>query len=232
VLPGEFIGVLEELGLIDVVGEWALREALCDQRRWREAGLSPPPVAVNVSLLQMRKPNFGDLIAEIVSANPDGALELEITESMIMENVNQNIVTLRQIRDAGVTIAIDDFGTGYCSLSYVAKLPVTTLKIDRSFIVGMAEGPEGLAIVSSIIALAHALRLVVVAEGVETAEQARLLHLLACDQAQGFLYSRPVSAVDLMGLLRGGPLLPLATGPVIPRPGKRQYSTVSETTPE
>jgi diguanylate cyclase (GGDEF)-like protein len=204
VLPGLFIPVLEESGQIGEVGEWALRQALKDQQRWRAAGLSPPRVAVNVSAMQLRKLDFAEVIAKIVAGNADASLELEITESMIMEQVDRSIAALKQIRALGVSVAIDDFGTGYCSLSYVAKLPVNSLKIDRAFIVGMTEGSDGLAIVSSIIALAHSLKLKVVAEGVETEEQEQKLRLLACDEAQGYLFSRPVSYEAIEELLRSG----------------------------
>ena len=204
VLPGRFIPVLEESGQIGEVGQWALRQALTDQQRWRAAGLSPPRVAVNVSAMQLRQQDFAEVIAKIVAANAGASLELEITESMIMEQVDRSIAALKQIRALGVSVAIDDFGTGYCSLSYVAKLPVNSLKIDRAFIVGMTEGSDGLAIVSSIIALAHSLKLKVVAEGVETEEQEQQLRLLACDEAQGYLFSRPVSYDAIEALLRTG----------------------------
>jgi diguanylate cyclase (GGDEF)-like protein/PAS domain S-box-containing protein len=202
VLPGQFIPVLEESGLIGAVGQWALHQALTDQKRWRAAGYAALPVAVNVSSLQLRKNDFAEMIEAIVASNEGAALELEITESMIMEQVDRTIEALKRIRACGVSVAIDDFGTGYCSLSYIAKLPVTSLKIDRAFILGMSEGPEGLAIVSSIIALAHSLKLKVVAEGVETEEQARLLQRLACDEAQGFLFSRPLPFEAIEELLR------------------------------
>jgi diguanylate cyclase (GGDEF)-like protein len=214
VLPGRFIPVLEESGQIGEVGEWALRQALTEQRRWRAAGLAPPRVAVNVSALQLRKQDFAQVIAVIMAANAGASLELEITESMIMEQVDRSIAALKQIRALGVSVAIDDFGTGYCSLSYVAKLPVNSLKIDRAFIVGMAEGPDGLAIVSSIIALAHSLKLKVVAEGVETKEQEQQLRLLACDEAQGYLFGRPAPYDEIEELLRAGQALaPLEAQP-------------------
>jgi EAL domain-containing protein (putative c-di-GMP-specific phosphodiesterase class I) len=149
-----------------------------------------------------------------MAANAGASLELEITESMIMEQVDRSIAALKQIRALGVSVAIDDFGTGYCSLSYVAKLPVNSLKIDRAFIVGMAEGPDGLAIVSSIIALAHSLKLKVVAEGVETKEQEQQLRLLACDEAQGYLFGRPAPYDEIEELLRAGQALaPLEAQP-------------------
>ena len=205
--PGKFIPVLEECGLIGEVGRWALQQALRDQAAWWNQGVSAPRVAVNVSPLQLRRHDFADDIVALVDGKALNELELEITESVIMDNVERNIAALAKVRAAGVTVAVDDFGTGYCSLSYIAKLPVTSLKIDRAFIVGMTSGPEGLAIVSSIIALAHALRLKVVAEGVETEDQARLLHLLGCDEAQGYLFCRPVPADAITVLLKAkGPL--------------------------
>jgi diguanylate cyclase (GGDEF)-like protein/PAS domain S-box-containing protein len=209
VLPGQFIPVLEESGLIAAVGQWALHQALKDQKRWRAAGHAAPRVAVNVSSLQLRKQDFAQMIEAIVESTEGAALELEITESMIIEQVDRTIEALKKIRACGVNVAIDDFGTGYCSLSYIAKLPVTSLKIDRAFILGMSEGREGLAIVSSIIALAHSLKLTVVAEGVETQEQARLLRQLGCDEAQGFLFSRPLPFEAIEELLRGRAALPL-----------------------
>lgn len=194
--PAEFIPILEETGLIYDVGRWALQQALQDNHRWRAAKLGPVRVAVNVSPLQLRHRGFVDELRKAIGTTPQAAagLELEITESVIMEDVNHNIAALQAIRAMGVSIAVDDFGTGFSSLSYLAKLPVDTLKIDRSFILDMTAGPQGLALVSTIINLAHALKLKVVAEGVETQEQARLLRLLNCDEMQGFLYSKPVPA--------------------------------------
>ena len=127
-----------------------------------------------------------------IDVHAAAGLELEITESLIMEDVKHTIASLAAIRALGITIAIDDFGTGFSSLGYLAKLPVDTLKIDRSFVEEMTSAPEGLALVSTIINLAHSLKLKVVAEGVETEEQSRLLRLLSCDEIQGFLFSRPV----------------------------------------
>jgi diguanylate cyclase (GGDEF)-like protein/PAS domain S-box-containing protein len=194
--PGRFIPILEETGLIYDVGRWALHQAIEDYLRWRAAGLDAVRIAVNVSPLQLRNRGF---IAEVrqaigVDARAPAGLELEITESLIMEDVKHSIVTLQAVRAMGVTIAIDDFGTGFSSLSYLAKLPVDTLKIDRSFVIDMTGGPQGLALVSTIISLAKSLKLKVVAEGVETEEQSRLLRLLRCDEMQGFLFSKPVPA--------------------------------------
>ena len=192
--PDSFIPILEETGLIHEVGRWALRQAVADYLRWRNIGLAAVRIAVNVSPLQLRHRSFVAEIHKAVSGDAHAAdgLELEITESLIMEDVKHSIAALKAIREMGVTIAIDDFGTGFSSLSYLAKLPVDTLKIDRAFVIEMTEAPEGLALVSTIITLGHSLKLKVVAEGVETEEQARLLRTLACDEMQGFLFSRPV----------------------------------------
>jgi diguanylate cyclase (GGDEF)-like protein len=194
--PGRFIPILEETGLIYEVGRWALRKAIEDYLRWRASGLPSLRIAVNVSPLQLRNRGFVDEIGHVIGIDehaPAG-LELEITESLIMEDVKHNIASLQAIRAMDITIAIDDFGTGFSSLSYLARLPVDTLKIDRSFVIEMTADPEGLALVSTIINLAHSLKLKVVAEGVETEEQSRLLRLLSCDEMQGFLFSKPVPA--------------------------------------
>jgi diguanylate cyclase (GGDEF)-like protein/PAS domain S-box-containing protein len=192
--PAQFIPILEETGLIYEVGRWALRRAMADYQCWCAAGLAPVRIAVNVSPLQLRNPGFVDEIRSYIGIDPNAAagLELEITESLIMENVQHNIDSLRAIRAMGVNIAIDDFGTGFSSLAYLSKLPLDVLKIDRSFVIEMTLSPEGLALVSTIINLAHSLKLKVVAEGVETEEQARLLRLLNCDEMQGYLFSKPV----------------------------------------
>ncbi|MHB1273418.1 MAG: bifunctional diguanylate cyclase/phosphodiesterase [Rhodanobacter sp.] len=194
VLPDQFIPILEETGLIHDVGRWALRKAAADYLRWLGAGLAAVRIAVNVSPLQLRHRGFIDDIRQVIGSNARlaDALELEITESLIMADVKHSIASLQAIRAMGVSIAIDDFGTGFSSLSYLAKFPVDTLKIDRSFIVDMTVRPEGLALVATIINLAHSLKLKVVAEGVETEEQLHLLRLLNCDEMQGFLFSESV----------------------------------------
>jgi EAL domain-containing protein (putative c-di-GMP-specific phosphodiesterase class I) len=192
--PGRFIPILEETGLIYEVGRWALRKAIEDYLRWRSMGLSAVRIAVNVSPLQLRHRGFIAELGQAIGIDPHAAagLELEITESLIMEDMRHNIASLQAIRAMGVSIAIDDFGTGFSSLSYLAKLPVDSLKIDRSFVMDMTAAPEGLALVSTIINLAHSLKLRVVAEGVETEGQSRLLRLLSCDEIQGFLFGKPV----------------------------------------
>jgi diguanylate cyclase (GGDEF)-like protein/PAS domain S-box-containing protein len=196
--PGKFIPVLEETGLIYEVGRWALNQAIADNLRWRKAGLASIRIAVNVSALQLQRPSFIGEIEEAIAIDVHAAegLEFEITESIIMNNIEQNINKLDSIRAMGITVAIDDFGTGFSSLNYLSKLPVDTLKIDRSFVIQMITGPKGLALVSTIITLAHAFKLNVIAEGVETEEQSNLLKGLGCDQVQGFLYSKAVPAEE------------------------------------
>ena len=194
--PGLFIPILEETGLIYDVGRWALGQALADNQRWRQAGHAPLRVAVNVSFLQLRHRSFVAEVREALAFDPaaGAGLELEITESMVMEDVEHSRSSLHALREMGITIAIDDFGTGFSSLSYLATLPADTLKIDRSFIMGMDTGPQGQALVSAIINMGHSLGLKVVAEGVETDEQCGRLALLGCDEIQGYLLSRPVAA--------------------------------------
>jgi len=192
--PGQFIPVLEETGLIHAVGRWAMRQAVTDYLRWRAAGLAVVRIAVNVSPLQLRDRGFITEVREAIGIDPHAAagLELEMTESLIMEDVKHSIASLQAIRAMGLTVAIDDFGTGFSSLSYLSKFPVDTLKIDRSFVLDMTASPEGLALVSTIINLAHALKLKVVAEGVDSDEQLRLLRVLGCDEMQGYLFSQPL----------------------------------------
>jgi len=203
--PGKFIPLMEETGMIREAGAWALRRAVLDHRHWLRMGIAAPRVAVNVSPIQLRQQDFVDTVKEAIAqgANPTG-LDLEITESLIMEDVQGNIRKLKAIRDLGVGIAIDDFGTGYSSLAYLARLPVQTLKIDRSFIIGMLKDPNTMMLIQTMINLAHSLRLKVVAEGVETEGQANMLWLLRCDELQGFLISKPVPIEDVTPLLRGG----------------------------
>jgi len=187
--PIRFIPVLEETGLINEVGRWALCKAVDDYLSWRRAGLPAVRIAVNVSPLQLGNRGFVSEIEKVIGIDPLAAagLELEITESLIMADVKHSVSSLQKIRSMGVTVAIDDFGTGFSSLSYLAKLPINTLKIDRSFIVEMTSTPEANALVTMIITLAHSLKLNVVAEGVETEEQASILRALGCDENAGIL---------------------------------------------
>ena len=201
--PMKFIPLMEETGLILEAGTWALKQAALDHRRWVEAGVQPPRVAVNVSPIQLRRENFVDVFKGAIEGGvAPTAIDLEITESLIMEDINGNIRKLRELHALGARIAIDDFGTGYSSLAYLAKLPAQTLKIDRSFIVTMVKEADAMTLVQTIISLAHSLRLNVVAEGVDDEEQAKLLRLLRCDQMQGYLFSRPVPFDEMTELLR------------------------------
>jgi diguanylate cyclase (GGDEF)-like protein len=204
--PSEFIPLLEETGMILHVGPWALRRAAADHAAWRDRGLTPPRIAVNVSAAQMRQKDFVETVRAAVAAGGDdtGCIDIELTESIVMEDVESNIRKLGEIRAAGMRIAIDDFGTGYSSLSYLVRLPVDELKIDHSFVSLMHASPERMAIVSTVISLAHSLRLKVTAEGVETEEQRNLLRLLKCDGMQGYLFSKPLPSRELIELLLEG----------------------------
>ena len=209
VLPLKFIPLLEETGMILEAGLWALEKAVSDSLAWQAKGLRSPRVAVNVSPIQLQQKDFVRMIARVVKGDREvaGRLELEITESLIMQDIEANIDKLQAIRGMGVEVAIDDFGTGYSSLSYIAKLPVSSLKIDRAFIMNMTSNADDLSIVSTIISLAHSLKMRVVAEGVETGEQARFLRVLKCDEIQGFLFSPAVPAEQIERFLREGKLL-------------------------
>jgi diguanylate cyclase (GGDEF)-like protein len=197
--PMQFIPLLEETGMILEAGRWAILEALKQYQEWSKQGLKPPRIAVNVSPIQLRQKGFVDVVRDAIRACGTGppGLDLEITESLIMDDIEGNIEKLRAIRDLGVSIAIDDFGTGYSSLGYLAKLPVNALKIDRSFIITMAKDPDSMNIVSTIISLAHTLKLKVVAEGVDSEEQSKLLTLMKCDEIQGYLFSKPLPAAQV-----------------------------------
>ena len=199
--PMEFIALLEETGLIVEVGAWALRRALLDQRAWAAAGVRVPRVAVNVSSIQFRQRNFVELVSAAVGAGP-AAIDLELTESHLMEDVEVNIDKLGRLRELGIGIAIDDFGTGYSSLAYLARLPVQVLKIDRIFVAKMLDDDEAMTLVQTIISLGRSLGLTVVAEGVESEAQADLLATLRCDQAQGYYFGRPLPADELAALLK------------------------------
>lgn len=192
--PVEFIPVLEETGMILDVGRWVIKRALRDVRGWAAGGLVVPRIAVNVSAMQLRARDFvsGTMAEVIRNGGETNWLELEITESLMMRDVEDTISKLASLRGQGFTIAIDDFGTGYSSLSYLSQLPLDSLKIDRSFVSRITQSGEAASIVSTIVALGQSLKLKVVAEGVETEEESAFLKLLGCDQAQGYLYSKPI----------------------------------------
>src|SRR6266481_575032 len=196
--PNEFIPLAEETGLIIPIGRWVIEEACAQNKAWQDKGLPKPRVAVNISGVQFRQK---DLLASINQALANSGmaprfLEVEITESVVMQNASETIITLEHLRRAGVHIAIDDFGTGYSSLSYLKRFPMNTLKIDRSFIQDVSEDMDDAAIVRSIIGLAHNLRLNVVAEGVETKQQLQLLHSLGAAEYQGYYMSKPLPATE------------------------------------
>ncbi len=207
VSPAEFIPALEESGLIIPVGEWVIEEACRQLHRWRSAGRMPVPVAVNLSPKQFRRRDLDALIRDaLVTAGISAEfLELEITESCLMENPEDAVRVMHNLRAAGLRISIDDFGTGYSSLSYLTRLPLSALKIDRSFVRDADTSAAAASIVRAVIDMAQNLHLTVVAEGVETEEQAAFLRRHGCDQAQGYLFSRPVPADATAALLAAAP---------------------------
>ncbi|KAB8064940.1 putative bifunctional diguanylate cyclase/phosphodiesterase [Janthinobacterium violaceinigrum] len=201
--PSEFIPVAEESGIIVDLGRWVLQSACRQAAAWCKAGLldSLEHVAVNLSACQARDPGLMDDIHAILHETqlPHGLLELEITEGVLMDNVHANVELMRRLQDTGIHLSIDDFGTGYSSMSYLKRLPIDQLKIDRSFVHDLPG--EGEAIVTAIIAMAHSLHLKVVAEGVETLQQVEFLRKAGCDNAQGFFFARPMTAAQLTALL-------------------------------
>jgi diguanylate cyclase (GGDEF)-like protein len=197
--PSVFVPLLERSGAIVDVGEWVLLQAARDIRGWLASGIASIRVAVNVSPLQLRRRDFVDRVLDSIKPAIDrpSGVDLEITESMLMQDLELSIGKLSQLKEAGIGIAIDDFGTGYSSLRLLARLPVDTLKVDRSFVQSIADTPNMLTLVSTIVSLARAFNMKTVAEGVETAEQLQTLRLIKCDQAQGFLLGRPTPAADV-----------------------------------
>ncbi len=203
VSAGQIVPVLESLGLIEEVGAWALRRAARDRDSWIEQGVANVRVAVNVSAAQLRRANFGEIVMDAIGKlRPQQVwLDLEVTESMLMYDVEASMQKLNQLRTHGVQFAIDDFGTGYSSLSRLANLPINTLKIDRSFVQGLLDEPRSIAIVETILSLARSLDRNTVAEGIETEHQRALLSSMGCNALQGYLRSRPVSAADCGALM-------------------------------
>ena len=207
VSPAEFLPVLESTGMIVSVGEWALQRAAADCKRWRAAGCQPVHVAVNCSPLQLRRPGFTEQVLRALDGwTGDGwGLDLEITESLLIDPRSDEVVKLRALRNAGVRVAIDDFGTGYSSLSRLSDLPVDTLKIDRSFIDGLPGDRASSRLVPTVISLARAFDLITVAEGVETRAQFNFLERAGCVQSQGYLHAHPMPAEELEKLLKQPP---------------------------
>jgi EAL domain-containing protein (putative c-di-GMP-specific phosphodiesterase class I) len=204
--PGKFIGVAESSGMILPIGEWVLRTACAQARKWQEAGLPPVPIAVNVSAIQFRQQGFSELIRCILretGLRPE-YLELELTESLLLSNADVMFSTIQELKDMGVMLAIDDFGTGYSSLGYLRQFKVNRLKIARSFIQDVSIDADDAAITTAIINMAKALNLSVLAEGVENEAQLSFLQSQQCFTIQGFYFSKPVAVDQIDHHLRTG----------------------------
>lgn len=204
VLPGEFIPLAEETGFVVPLGEWVLRAACSQMKSWQDAGLTRVTVAVNVSPRQFREPNLRTVIERALDSTglaPEW-LEVEITEGTAMENVARSADVLREIADIGVRISIDDFGSGYSSLTYLKVFALHCLKMDQYFVRGVASEPNAAAIAAAILAMARALDLDVIAEGVETEDQLAFFREHGCEKAQGFYLGRPMPADDFAALLK------------------------------
>jgi diguanylate cyclase (GGDEF)-like protein len=209
--PLEFIPLAEDNGLILPIGEWVLRTACRQNRDWQERGFPPMRMGVNVAARQFQQQGLAETVMQILEETglaPEN-LDLELTESSIMSKAQGTIDVLTRLKAMGVTISIDDFGTGFSSLSYLKRLPINALKIDQSFICDLTTNPDDAALVMAIVTLAHNLRLHVIAEGVETEEQLRFLHLIRCDEVQGYLFSRPLApkALEEVLAMRTGEVL-------------------------
>jgi EAL domain-containing protein (putative c-di-GMP-specific phosphodiesterase class I) len=206
VTPDKFIPLAEESGLIIPIGEWVLKTACRQNKAWNDMGYGPLRVAVNLSGRQFKQGDLAESVAAVLGETglPPSLLELEITESTIMHNAEETIVTLRRLKEMGISLAIDDFGTGYSSLSYLKHFPIDRLKIDRSFVLDITTDPDDAAIAEAIISMAHSLKLKVTAEGVEQPDQLHFLSQRNCDEMQGYLVSRPISAEDFTLLLQKG----------------------------
>jgi diguanylate cyclase (GGDEF)-like protein/PAS domain S-box-containing protein len=206
VSPGEFIAIAEACGLIVPIGRWVLREACRQGRAWQLAGLPPTGIAVNISAVELRASGFVAGVRTILqetSLNPR-CLELELTETALIEDSRSVAVVLKELKNIGVLLALDDFGTGYSSLSYLKRFPIDALKIDQSFVRDLTTDEDDAGIVTAVIGLGRSLRMRVVAEGVETREQLAILQEYDCPQGQGYYFSRPMSAVEFGRLLENG----------------------------
>jgi EAL domain-containing protein (putative c-di-GMP-specific phosphodiesterase class I) len=205
VQPGQFIAMAEETGLIAPIGEWVLRTACAEAQGWVVKGMPSVSVAVNLSARQFARDELATAIMRVLRETglDPRRLELEITESTVMHNPERAVEVMQQLKRLGVRVAIDDFGTGYSSLSYLKRFPLSSVKIDRSFVLDLPGDKDDAAITQAVIAMAHSLRLRVVAEGVETAEQYRFLEEHQCDEMQGYYFSKPVDALTIARLLAG-----------------------------
>ncbi|HBE18033.1 MAG TPA: GGDEF domain-containing response regulator [Cyanobacteria bacterium UBA11149] len=211
VSPGEFIPLAEKTGLIVPLGEWVLKAACTQAKIWQDVGFAPLRIAVNLSGHQFNRVHLDRLVLDILRETglDPSYLELELTESALIENPDAAIATLHQLRSLGIRISIDDFGTGYSSLSYLSQFPFDVLKIDRSFICQLPEDEKNLTITTAILQMAHRLKLKIVAEGVETKNQLIFLQEHQCDEIQGYWFSPPLSSQDFTDLLHSGKSLPL-----------------------
>ncbi len=204
ILPGKFIPLAEETGFIIPLGEWVLLTACAQNKAWQDAGLPPLRMAVNLSISHFKREDLAKMLAQVLEKTGlhPSYLELELTESIGMENVERAITKLQELKALGVKLSIDDFGTGYSSLSYLKRFPIDTLKIDQSFVQHIPTNPNDTAITTAIIAMAHSLNLKVIAEGVETEEQLTFLRPYRCDEMQGFLFSKPMPAEEFIQFFR------------------------------
>lgn len=204
IMPNKFIPIAEQTGLIVPIGEWVLRSACAQNKVWLEAGLAEFRVAVNISLHQVQQPNFVSIVEQVLGETKlhPRFLELEITETAMMQDIDHTRKVLGQLKDMGITITIDDFGMGYTSLSYLKELPCQSLKVDRYFVKDLVVNPYDRAIATALLALGKGLNLSVVAEGIETKEQMQCLQSLGCEEGQGFFFSTPLSVDDLTKLLK------------------------------
>ena len=202
-LPGEFIEFAEQRGLIERIGDWVIREACRQQRSWMDQGVPECKIAINISSVQLGRAGFVERIMDRLEEFkvPPHLFEIEITETLIMENLTSAIENLEQLNARGITIAIDDFGTGYSSLGYLKALPLSSLKIDRVFVNDICSNETDQNIVQTVVSMAHSMGIKVVAEGVETAEQFELLSKSGVDEIQGFLIGKPVAPEELAKLI-------------------------------
>ena len=217
VAPDKFIPLADETGLIGEIGHWVLLEACAQTRRWHDAGLGGIKVSVNVSAVQFRQCDLTQIVAGALAATglPPWCLDLEITETVLMQDADATIATLLALKAMGVCISVDDFGTGYSSLAYLKRFPIDTLKIDKSFMRDVTCDGHNAAIVRTVIALAKNLDLESIAEGVETEEQLDFLRAEGCDRLQGYYFSKPLPAEQLEAFVR-------AAGRIVPAPRPRR----------
>jgi EAL domain-containing protein (putative c-di-GMP-specific phosphodiesterase class I) len=210
VLPAQFMAIAEESGLIVSIGQWVLREACRQAKYWRDAGLQPFRLAVNISAVELRSREVVAGVQTILAETgfDPRHLELELTETFLMQDSKSTAVVLNALKDLGLQLALDDFGTGYSSLSYMRRFPIDALKVDRSFVRDLTTDADDASVVSAVINMARSLHMRVVAEGVETREQKLFLKQQRCSEAQGYYFSRPLNAEGFVNLLRATSVRP------------------------